>query len=212
MTPARRPIRPSDIRQQKWAGLGYLEESQGEIPMNMGDIEQDDPRRRRRGAAAADEAGPGTEVDDEVEPICEECAPRVVAPDPGQPTQKEIEEHRIDHMPFRSWCEHCVAGRATGEQHRAVGDKRLVPVISFDYLFVLKSGKMIERRELQEQEVDVKRRRVEQEPLHQFERMKLHVFPHYHQQDENHQFGIRCYGMLVARDNADIDYMLALDL
>ena len=123
----------------------------------MGDIIQDDPPgRRRRGVAAADEAGPSAEVSDEVEPVCEECAPRVVAPDPGQPTQKEIEEHRIDHMPFRSWCEHCVAGRATGEQHRTADDKRLVPVISFDYLFVLKSGKLVERSEVHEQEVQVK--------------------------------------------------------
>ena len=80
----------------------------------MGDIVQDDPPiRRRRGVAAAEEAGPSAEVSDEVEPVCEECAPKVVAPDPGQPTQKEIEEHRIDHMPFRSWCENC--GR---ESHR----------------------------------------------------------------------------------------------
>ena len=35
---------------------------------------------------------------------CEECGPRRVLPDPGRPTQSELEDHRIDHVPYRSWC------------------------------------------------------------------------------------------------------------
>ena len=45
---------------------------------------------------------------------CQECVPRRILPDPGQPTQKQIDDHRIDHLPYRSWCPHCVAARATG--------------------------------------------------------------------------------------------------
>ena len=26
------------------------------------------------------------------------------------PTDKEIEEHVVNHLPFRSWCRHCVKG------------------------------------------------------------------------------------------------------
>ncbi len=86
---------------------------------------------------------------------CEECGPRRVLPDPGQPTQSEIEEHRIDHLPYRSWCPECVAGRATGEQHRARRGLRAVPVFSFDYLFITKSRKVV--RELAEgEEITVK--------------------------------------------------------
>ena len=48
----------------------------------------------------------------------EDSAPRIVAPDPGAPTDQEIEDHRIDHIPYRCWCDHCVRGRGTGEQHR----------------------------------------------------------------------------------------------
>ena len=63
--------------------------------------------------------GPGEEAPAEEDFECQECvAPRIL-PDPGQPTQKQLEDHRIDHLPFRSWCPECVAGRATGEQHRA---------------------------------------------------------------------------------------------
>ena len=28
------------------------------------------------------------------------------------PSQKEVEEHNLDHGMFRSWCPHCVKGRA----------------------------------------------------------------------------------------------------
>ena len=40
----------------------------------------------------------------------EECAPRRVAPDPGDPTSDEREDHNVDHLPFRSWCDACVEG------------------------------------------------------------------------------------------------------
>ena len=48
----------------------------------------------------------------------EDLAPKRISPDPGQPTEQEVSEHNVDHMPYRSWCEFCVKGRATGEQHR----------------------------------------------------------------------------------------------
>ena len=63
----------------------------------------------------------------------EECAPRRVAPDPGEPTAEEREEHRIDHLPYRCWCPHCVMGRGLGEQHRR-GPECKIPTISFDFL------------------------------------------------------------------------------
>ena len=69
----------------------------------------------------------------------EDCAPRRVAPDPGAPTAEEMEEHRIDHFPYRSWCEHCVAGRGTGEQHRS-GPEGSLPTVACDYLLVTKKG------------------------------------------------------------------------
>ena len=55
------------------------------------------------------------------------------------PTQREIYEHRITHLPFRAWCVHCVKGKAKGLAHRKVKheDKHeeLVPVISVDFMF-----------------------------------------------------------------------------
>ena len=61
----------------------------------------------------------------------EDLAPKRISPDPGRPTEQEVSEHNVDHMPFRSWCEFCVKGRATGEQHRESGGSS-IPIIAFD--------------------------------------------------------------------------------
>ena len=31
--------------------------------------------------------------------------------DPRQPSHQETEEHEMTHLPFRSWCRHCIMGR-----------------------------------------------------------------------------------------------------
>ena len=80
----------------------------------------------------------------------EDCQPKVVSVDPGRPTQAEIDEHCIDHLPYRSWCDCCVRGRGTGEQHRPAGTST-IPVIAFDYLFIT-SDKILTRSELTENE------------------------------------------------------------
>ena len=33
------------------------------------------------------------------------------------PSQREVEEHNLDHGVFRSWCPHCVKGRAESYWH-----------------------------------------------------------------------------------------------
>ena len=84
----------------------------------------------------------------------EDSAPRIVAPDPGAPTDQEIEDHRIDHIPYRCWCEHCVRGRGTGEQHRG-GPCTAISTFAFDYLFVTKQG-VKTRLELRDAEILLK--------------------------------------------------------
>ena len=54
-----------------------------------------------------------------------------MASDPGKPTQRQVEEHRRTHLPFRSWCRWCVLGRGRGMQHRAcIGS--IVPIVGLD--------------------------------------------------------------------------------
>jgi hypothetical protein len=37
--------------------------------------------------------------------------------DPCLPTRAEVEEHRLTHLPFRSWCPHCIKGRGAERGH-----------------------------------------------------------------------------------------------
>ena len=57
--------------------------------------------------------------------------------DPGAPTPREIDEHNITHMPYRSWCSSCVSGKARDKPHRH-GDQeqKSIPEIVFDYCFM----------------------------------------------------------------------------
>ena len=80
--------------------------------------------------------------------MCEEVesgearAPEVLR-DPGAPTQKEIEEHSVTHLPFRSWCPYCVTGKAHGRPHKSVKEQhdKQVPEIVFDYGFLGGQGR-----------------------------------------------------------------------
>ena len=56
---------------------------------------------------------------------------------PYTPTQMEIEEHMPLHIPYRSWCPHCVAGKGVSGHHRhGEKDDRIGVTISFDYCFM----------------------------------------------------------------------------
>ncbi len=48
--------------------------------------------------------------------------------DPGQPTQKMVNEHAATHLPYRSWCKACVMGKKRDGHHNAMRDEqKLVP-------------------------------------------------------------------------------------
>ena len=67
----------------------------------------------------------------------EEAASAPMLRDPGEPTQEEVDQHNLTHAAFRSWCPHCVRGRAKNAPHRKVHrEADAAPVISFDYCFL----------------------------------------------------------------------------
>ena len=45
--------------------------------------------------------------------------PRKVATNPRTPTDAEVAKHSETHIPFRSWCSICVAGKARQSGHQA---------------------------------------------------------------------------------------------
>ena len=57
---------------------------------------------------------------------------------PNMPSQEEIDQHMTNHIPFRSWCPHCVAGQAQPSQHRSQSQEKEgeVPTVSMDYMFM----------------------------------------------------------------------------
>ena len=52
---------------------------------------------------------------------------------PRHPTQAEIDEHLLTHLPFADWCECCVSGRRPNAPHkRHAGPPRTLPLITAD--------------------------------------------------------------------------------
>ena len=74
------------------------------------------------------------EVGEDLADIKEPDNAKRVLKHPGDPTAEEYEAHRVDHLPYSSWCPHCVADKATGHQHRGIRERSLVPQFGFDYL------------------------------------------------------------------------------
>ena len=78
----------------------------------------------------------GGKSDEVIEAEPEDVESKRVLPPPDLPTQTEIEEHRVDRTPPRSWCPDCVEGFGREEPHKVQATERSVPVIAFDCLFM----------------------------------------------------------------------------
>ena len=63
------------------------------------------------------------------------------ARDPGAPTAAMRAAHEATHLPFRSWCPECVAGRKDNPAHllKPLSESAL-PEVSLDYCFVRREG------------------------------------------------------------------------
>lgn len=58
----------------------------------------------------------------------------------SRPTEEEVERHNITHVPYRSWCKHCVQGKGKSRAHKRLkGRVRNVPTVSIDYGFMSSS-------------------------------------------------------------------------
>ena len=52
------------------------------------------------------------------------------------PPLAERQHHRLLHLPYRSWCKHCISGRGREDAHkRQENRERLVPRVWLDYTF-----------------------------------------------------------------------------
>jgi hypothetical protein len=57
---------------------------------------------------------------------------------PGQPTREEIVKHNVTHLPYRSWCAHCVRGRGIAFPHLSQPCKtgEELPTVGADYHYM----------------------------------------------------------------------------
>jgi len=82
-----------------------------------------------------------SEVGQDAEEAAEAKVPRVSV----RPTQEEVEKHNVTHLPFRSWCPCCVAGKAKSEPHRTKDPDRPMGtnIVSIDYAFLNKQDEVV---------------------------------------------------------------------
>ena len=64
-----------------------------------------------------------------------ECQEAKTGPFPFKPKPELIENHRLHHHPYQSWCKWCVEGKAHGQHHKASNRESSVPVVATDYFF-----------------------------------------------------------------------------
>ena len=56
---------------------------------------------------------------------------------PRRPTAAEREDHEKCHIPFRSWCRHCMRGKSKASPHQqGSGEEHDKPMISLDYAYL----------------------------------------------------------------------------
>ena len=64
-------------------------------------------------------------------------------PAPKQPSKEDVARHNLNHLPYRSWCPHCVASRRPNSSHRTRKSTagRPLPLFCADYAYVRKPDK-----------------------------------------------------------------------
>ena len=98
--------------------------------------EQDESNNEDQDADKKEEEGMHIEDDEIPSPEIPEAREPKALPDPGNASSEEIEKHYLaNHLPFRSWCECCVQGKAKDLPHKRpqVGGPSEIPVIGMDF-------------------------------------------------------------------------------
>ena len=54
-----------------------------------------------------------------------------------KPSEEEVEHHNVTHIPYRSWCKHCIMGKGKTRDHKRLKSRRRgMTTISMDYGFM----------------------------------------------------------------------------
>ena len=111
------PILVDDVESESIVQGGEIEQplGQGGVPENL-DAESD---------SSSDEDN-------------NEAIPVNAAPRPNRPSKAEVDEHMLSHLPYRSWCAHCVKGKAKSKKHTCTSQNNdhEIPMVTLDYMFM----------------------------------------------------------------------------
>ena len=55
---------------------------------------------------------------------------------PIEPAQQEIDIHNLTHLPYMSWCPHCVATTRPNVAHKSSKVESTIPLVALDYCYV----------------------------------------------------------------------------
>ena len=66
-------------------------------------------------------------------------APRKLA-DPKLPDAEEVRIHDMTHLPYRSWCSHCVRGKGKALEHKKQDKHHTMGEVHVDYCFMGSAG------------------------------------------------------------------------
>ena len=119
-------------------------ELHGKIISALGDEAWDPPSSGGALSSDAAMAPPGLEAG-AGEGASEIARPKMLT-EPHKPTEAEVREHEVLHLPHRSWCKFCVRARGRPRGHAATGRSATgVPRLSIDYMF---AGQRVDLRPL----------------------------------------------------------------
>ena len=116
-----------------------------------GEVGEEEKQRKSEEGTGAGSSGDGlshrvvtgeeelNEDDDYVDGEFEEGRAANGMPSPIVVPKEGKEQHELTHLPFRSWCSHCVRGRARNMMHRKdTSEDRhgKVPRVALDYFYL----------------------------------------------------------------------------
>ena len=135
------PLSPSSQYPRTFEGSG----------LGPGDGRLCKPRAQGKVRFAGQKACPGcgkcppviNPLEDEIIEAEEDVQPMQSLSTPELPSRDAIEEHRIDHCPYRDWCDECVEGFGRERGHFRTDDARQIAMISMDYMFITRQGAVI---------------------------------------------------------------------
>ena len=75
------------------------------------------PNKNKCGECNVDDVENEEVAEAEGDDSAEEAQAAKIARVSDMPSQEEVEIHNLSHLPYRSWCPHCVKGKAKGAAH-----------------------------------------------------------------------------------------------